>query len=170
MALAEVMISATVLLVMLSLATLALTAYLRGTHQLFRQPFPADAMARSLEKSTRVLRSAQAVLWPPRAELASYRPQRPDRAPVVVQVRTAGASQFRGLTLDTARERLVLVEYPAVFDPAQPYPTQARYVELGPARGLLIELIGEQLRVQLEGEPAQAPWATGLDLHGVPLP
>jgi hypothetical protein len=170
MALAEVAISASVLLVMLGLATLALTAYLRGTHQLFQQRFPADAMARSLQRSTRVLRSAQAVVWPSRAELTSYRPQQPERAPLVVQVRTAGASQFRGLTLDSAREHLVLVEYPAAFDPAQPYPAQARYVVLGPARGLVVQLTGEQLQVQLEAEPTQAPWVTGLDVHGLPMP
>jgi len=170
LALAEVIVSAGVLLIMLSLVTLALTAYLRGTHQLFRQPFPAHEMARGLERSNRLARSAQAVLWPPRAELQDYRPAMPDRAPLVLLIRASGATQVVGLACDPKRQRLLEVVYTGSFEPGQPYPPDARTVDLGPASGLSIRLEGEQLRFTLSAGDQQLPWTSALILPGVRVP
>jgi hypothetical protein len=161
MALAEVIVSATVLLLMLGLVTLALTGYLRGSHQLLDQDFPADAMARSLERVSRHLRSTQSVVWPPPAARSDYQPVRPETPPLVLQVRGEGAL---GLTVDPAHQRLLEIHYGGAFDAADPYPASAKVRELGPCSDLRFHFQEEQVLVVLGAGPRELPWSTGVVL------
>lgn len=164
MALAEVMVGAGVLLLMLGLASLALVSYLRGTRQLADQEFPADAVARGLQRCCQVLRSAHSVVEPS-GGLTTYAPVKPI-PPLVVRVRRAQGFAEVGLVVDGSR--LMLIDYPGAYNPARPYPPEARYRELGPARRLTVRREGERLRLTLEAGPGQPAWQTGLDFHGVP--
>lgn len=173
MALTEVIVSASVLLVMLGIVTLAMVAYLRGTHHLVDQDFAADAMARTLERGARLLRSTQSVLAPSRAVLLTGYPlTMPTSPPLVLKVRTASSSQTVGLSFDPTRQRVVQLLYASPYDPAQPYPPSARVLDLGPARGFSVQFTeADQLfHLRLEADPTQLPWGTALTFVGVPLP
>ena len=168
MALAEVMVSTGVLLLMLGLATMALLTYLRGTRQLLSEPMATEAVARGLERCARLLRSAQAVAEPSReALLAGYQPQAPDRAPLVLRLRTPQGFRWTGLSWDPERQCLVELLYADAYDRQQPYPASARRLELGPARGVTFQLTrAGQLRVVLAAGPQQLPWSTAVTATG----
>jgi len=164
LALAEVLVSSGVLLLMLGLVTMALLGYLRGTHSLYAQPVPAEGAARALDRCCRLLRSTEAVLEPSRASLeAGYQPGLPDRPPLLLRVRLPEGFQVAGLTWDPARQCLVQLVYDDPPDPRRP----RRRLELGPAAGLTVQLRDETLCVQLNAGSQQLPWSTALDWKGV---
>lgn len=160
------MVGAGVLLLMLALASLTLVSYLRATHRLSRQEFPADAMTRSLQRCSQLLRSTQAVLEPPGDLTTAYQPRRPRTPPFVVRVRREQGVQVVGLTVEGAR--LVEIDYAGEYDASEPYPPDARYRVLGPCSGLSIRREDGMLRLLLESGSGEPAWQTALDFYGVP--
>lgn len=157
LALAELMVSAGVLLLMLGLVTMALLGYLRGTQTLFAQPMPAEGVARGLERCCRLLRSTSAVVRPDRAALeAGYRPTL--EQPLVVRVRLPEREEAMGLSFDPARQCLIQLLYGESYDPQRP----GRRLELGPAAGLTLRLEGEQLHLRVDAGAQQLPWSTAV--------
>lgn len=147
LALAEVLVSSTVLLLMMGLACALLLGALGVTRELAEPTLPPEALAQTLERWSRWLHSTRAIMEPSRAALeGGHAPGQAGQGPLWLRVETAAGPRELGLSWEARTHRLVELE-------------GASRRELAPAEGLVVRWRDGRLEVRVETGPHRLPWS-----------